>query len=334
MSDADLSTDAPPVLEPAPDAVEIEVDVAVPAPTAPPAGPTGWKYTLPGGLLRAARPRQWIKNVLVFAAPGAAGISLRPGNLLPIVGAFAAWCLVSSGTYLVNDAMDADADRLHPRKRLRAVASGVVPVNTARAIGLGLLVVGAGAPATWGAPGVTGLLALYALITLSYSLWLKEMAIVDLAAVASGFVLRAISGGVAAHVAISNWFLIVASFGSLFMVAGKRHAEHLDLREGRGAHRATLEEYSLGFLSYVRAVSSGVTITAYCLWAFEKAKLAGDPVLFQLSIIPFVMAILRYALLLDAGRGGAPEEVVLGDRTLQVLGLIWVALFAAGVYAA
>jgi decaprenyl-phosphate phosphoribosyltransferase len=160
------------------------------------------------------------------------------------------------------------------------------------------------------------------------------MAIVDLAAVASGFVLRAISGGIAAHVAISDWFLIVASFGSLFMVAGKRHAEHLDLREGRSAHRATLEEYSLGFLSYVRAVSSGVTIAAYCLWAFEKAKLAGDPVLFQLSIIPFVMAILRYALLLDAGRGGAPEEIVIGDRALQVLGLVWVALFAAGVYAA
>ena len=100
----------------------------------------------------------------------------------------------------------------------------------------------------WGAPGVAGILAIYAAITISYSLYLKEIAIVDLAAVASGFVLRAISGGVAAHVAISDWFLIVASFGSLFMVAGKRHAEHVDLREGRGAHRATLEEYSLGFL--------------------------------------------------------------------------------------
>jgi decaprenyl-phosphate phosphoribosyltransferase len=181
---------------------------------------------------------------------------------------------------------------------------------------------------------VTGLLALYAVITLSYSLWLKEIAVVDLAAVASGFVLRAISGGVAADVPISDWFLIVASFGSLFMVAGKRHAEHLDLREGRGSHRATLEEYSLGFLGYVRSVSSGIAITAYCLWAFEKADLADVPVLFQLSIIPFVLAILRYALLLDAGRGGAPEEVVLGDRHLQVLGLVWVGLFAAGVYAA
>jgi decaprenyl-phosphate phosphoribosyltransferase len=294
----------------------------------------GWKYTVPGGLLRAARPRQWIKNVLVFAAPGAAGIPVTPDHVVPLLGAFAAWCLVSSGTYLVNDALDAEADRLHPRKRLRPVAAGVVRIGTARLVGLTLLAAGVGAPAVWGAPGVTGLLALYAAVTLSYSLWLKEMAVIDLAAVASGFVLRAISGGVAAHVPISNWFLIVASFGSLFIVAGKRHAEHVDLRDGRGAHRSTLDQYSLAYLGYVRSVSSGVAITAYCLWAFEKAKVAPDPVLFQLSIIPFVLAILRYALLLDAGRGGAPEEVVLGDRALQVLGLVWMGLFAAGVYAA
>jgi decaprenyl-phosphate phosphoribosyltransferase len=350
MSDAELSTDTPPVVEPpAPPVVGPSAPSAgggsapapppapapAPAPERPPVVERDrWKYTLPGGLLRASRPRQWIKNVLVFAAPGAAGLSLTPEHVVPVLGAFAAWCLVSSGTYLINDAMDAEADRLHPRKRLRAVASGVVPVATAKAVGVAFLAIGAGAPALWGAPGVSGLLALYALITLSYSLWLKEIAIVDLAAVASGFVLRAISGGVAADVAISNWFLIVASFGSLFIVAGKRHAEHVDLREGRGAHRATLEEYSLNFLGYVRAVSSGVAIAAYCLWAFEKAKVANVPLLFQLSIIPFVMALLRYAMVLDAGRGGAPEDVVLGDRPLQVLGLIWVGLFAAGVYAA
>ena len=334
MSDAELSTDPPPLVEPPAPPVDAGAG-ATPAPEAAPVVERDrWKYTLPGGLLRASRPRQWVKNVLVFAAPGAAGLSLTVENVAPVLGAFAAWCLVSSGTYLVNDAMDAEADRLHPRKRLRAVASGVVPVGIAKAVGVVFLAVGAGAPAVWGAPGVTGLLALYAVITLSYSLRLKEIAIVDLAAVASGFVLRAISGGVAAGVPISDWFLIVASFGSLFIVAGKRHAEHVDLREGRGAHRATLEEYSLNFLSYVRSVSSGVAIAAYCLWAFEKARVADVPVLFQLSIIPFVMALLRYAMVLDAGRGGAPEDIVLGDRTLQVLGLVWVGLFAAGVYAA
>lgn len=333
MSDlGEVTSDAPPLVEPA-DVTAVDGPVVEPA--APPVVERpGWKHTVPGGLLRAARPRQWLKNVLVFAAPGSAGLAVTPENVLPVLGAFVAWCLVSSGTYLVNDSLDVEADRLHPRKRLRAVAAGVVSVKTARIVGLALLAVGVGAPAAWGAPGVTGLLALYAVITISYSLRLKEIAIVDLAAVASGFVLRAISGGVAADVPISDWFLIVASFGSLFMVAGKRHAEHLDLREGRGSHRATLEEYSLGFLGYVRSVSSGIAITAYCLWAFEKADVANVPVLFQLSIIPFVLAILRYALLLDAGRGGAPEEVVLGDRHLQILGLVWAGLFAAGVYAA
>ena len=332
MSEAELSADSPPIVEPP--APPVGTGTA-PATERPPAVERDrWKYTLLGGLLRASRPRQWVKNVLVFAAPGAAGLSLTVENVAPVLGAFAAWCLVSSGTYLVNDAMDAEADRLHPRKRLRAVASGVVPVGTAKLMGVAFLAIGAGAPAAWGAPGVSGLLALYAAITLSYSVWLKEIAIVDLAAVASGFVLRAISGGVAADVAISDWFLIVASFGSLFIVAGKRHAEHVDLREGRGAHRATLEEYSLNFLGYVRSVSSGVAIAAYCLWAFEKANVADVPVMFQLSIIPFVMALLRYAMVLDTGRGGAPEDVVLGDRPLQVIGLIWVGLFAAGVYAA
>jgi decaprenyl-phosphate phosphoribosyltransferase len=333
MSDpgSDLFSAAPPAAAPTADGPPL---AAVEPPPAVVVEPGGWKYTVPGGLARSARPRQWIKNVLVFAAPGAAGISITPRHLAPVIGAFAAWCLVSSGTYLLNDAMDVEADRVHPKKRRRPVAAGIVPVRVAQLVAAVLLAAGVGAPLVWGAPGVAGILAIYAAITISYSLWLKEMAIIDLAAVASGFVLRAISGGVAAHVAISDWFLIVASFGSLFMVAGKRHAEHVDLREGRGAHRATLEEYSLGFLGYVRSVASGVTILAYCLWAFEKAKVAGDPILFQLSIIPFVMAILRYALLLDAGRGGAPEEIVIGDRALQILGLVWVGLFAAGVYAA
>ena len=311
--------------------------LAQPGPGAPPSEvpvvePGGWKFTLAGGLLRTARPRQWLKNVLVLAAPGAAGIPIRPGTVAPILGAVAAWCLVSSGTYFLNDAMDVTADRLHPRKRLRAVAAGLVPVRTAKAMAVFLLAAGIGLPSAWGAYGVSAVIATYAAVTISYSLWLKDEPVIDLAAVASGFVLRAISGGIAAGVPISNWFLIVASFGSLFMVAGKRHAEHVDLRDDRGAHRATLAEYSLGYLRYVRSVSSSVAIAGYCLWAFEKADAAGGSFVFKLSIVPFVIAILRYGLLLDAGRGGAPEEVVLGDRTLQVLGLIWVALFAVGVY--
>jgi decaprenyl-phosphate phosphoribosyltransferase len=206
----------------------------------------------------------------------------------------------------------------------------------AKVVAVSLLALAVGSPFAWGAPGVACLLAAYAAITIAYSFWLKHEPVIDLAAVASGFVLRAISGGVAAGVPISNWFLIVASFGSLFMVAGKRHAEHVDLRDGptRVAHRATLEAYSPAFLRYVRTVASSVAITAYCLWAFEKAEAASSVgIAFQLSIIPFVLAIFRYALLLDAGRGDAPEDIVLSDRTLQILGVVWVAVFAVGVHA-
>jgi decaprenyl-phosphate phosphoribosyltransferase len=306
---------------------------AIPEP--PPLVETGWRSTLAGGLVRTARPKQWIKNVLVFAAPGAAGVAFEPATLVPVLATFLAWCLVSSGTYFLNDAVDVHADRHHPRKRYRPVAAGIFSAGAAKVIAVTLLAVAVGSPLVWGAPGVAGLLAAYAAITIAYSLWLKHEPVIDLAAVASGFVLRAISGGVAAGVPISNWFLIVASFGSLFMVAGKRHAEHVDLRDDttRIAHRATLEAYTPDFLRYVRTASSSVAITAYCLWAFEKAEAASSVgIAFLLSIIPFVLAIFRYALLVDAGRGDAPEDIVLSDRVLQLLGVVWVATFAAGVY--
>jgi decaprenyl-phosphate phosphoribosyltransferase len=151
--------------------------------------------------------------------------------------------------------------------------------------------------------------------------------------VAAGFVIRAIAGGIATNVEISDWFLIVAGGGSLFMVTGKRHAEQIELGDASGSHRSTLEEYSASFLSFVRAVAASVTVTAYCLWAFENAAHTGDETWFRLSIVPFVLAILRYAHVIEQGRGGAPEEIVLSDRVLQVLGLLWVLTFAIGVHA-
>ena len=162
----------------------------------------------------------------------------------------------------------------------------------------------------------------YLLQTVVYSVWLKHEAVLDLACVASGFVLRTIAGGVAVGVTISPWFLIVAGSASLFMVTGKRHAEMVELGEHAGGHRLTLDMYSRGFLSYVRAVASSVTVLAYCLWAFEKSATVGSPVWFELSIVPFVLGILRYALLLEQGRGGAPEELVLSDRVLLAMGAL------------
>jgi decaprenyl-phosphate phosphoribosyltransferase len=281
-------------------------------------------------LVRLARPKQWVKNVLVIAAPGAAGVLGEPTALARTAIAFLCFCLAASGTYFINDALDVDADRRHPTKRLRPVASGEVPVRTAVMGGILLIVasIALAFVARWPLAFIVGG---YLLQTMVYSLWLKHEAVLDLACVASGFVLRTIAGGVAVGVTISPWFLIVAGSASLFMVTGKRHAELVELGDGAIGHRRALEMYSRSFLNYVRAVASSVTVLAYCLWAFEKSSSVGSPLWFQLSIVPFVLGILRYALLLEQGGGGAPEDLVLSDRVLLLLGATWAVLFGIAV---
>jgi len=278
------------------------------------------------------RPRQWTKNVLVFGAPAAAGVLTHRTPLLDALAAFGVFCLAASGTYCVNDVVDRDADRRHPSKRDRPVASGRISVPVALATGTVLLAAALGASAAIGRPKLALVVAIYVGVTLAYSLWLKHEPILDIGAVAAGFVLRAIAGGVAARVPLSNWFLIVACFGSLFMVAGKREAEVGLLGEDGESHRATLGAYTPSFLRHVRTVASGVTMTGYCLWAFEKAQGSSGAIWFELSIVPFVLGVLRYSLLVDAGHGGAPEDVVLGDRRLQILGVALAVLVAVGVY--
>ena len=305
---------------------------ALPPDEGPPSPPLDVSRSQPGALIRTARPKQWIKNVLVFAAPGAAGVLSHGTALGHTLVAFAVFCLAASGTYFLNDVVDVAADRHHPTKARRPVASGALSPAVAQGAGAALVAIAialAGLAVSW---QLMVVVAIYVAVTLSYTLYLKHEPLLDLAGVAAGFVLRAIAGGVAASVPISQWFLIVASFGSLFMVAGKRSAEHDTLGDARGHHRATLAAYSLSYLRYIRTVTSSVTIAAYALWAFERQATAGAGNWSQLSIIPFTLAIFRYALLLDVGAGEAPEDIVLGDPTLIVLGAAWVAFFALGVY--
>jgi len=288
------------------------------------------------GLLRLARPRQWVKNVLVFAAPGAAGVLSHGHIALREAGGFGVFCAAAAGTYLLNDTLDAAADRHHPTKRFRPVAAGEVPVTVAATTGLVLLAASVGL-AWWLAGGHLALvIAIYASVSAAYSLRLKHEPVIDLACVSSGFILRAIAGGIIAGVSLSDWFLIVVSFGSLLVVAGKRSAEHAELGELRSVHRRALGAYPPTFLRSVRLIAAGITLTAYCLWAFERAHQIGvghHPIWFELSIVPFVMAVLYVELRFERGQGGAPEDLALGDRTLQVIGLVWALLFAVGVYA-
>lgn len=287
------------------------------------------------GVIRTARPKQWAKNVLVLAAPGAAGVLTHGGPLARSGYGLAMFCVVSSGTYFLNDALDVDADRRHPVKRHRPMAAGVLPVRAGMAIGTVLLAAGIGASAVVGWR-LSVVMAAYVAVQIGYSFYLKHQPVYDLAAVASGFVLRGIAGGVAAHVPVSEWFLIVLTFGSLLMVTGKRLAEQAELGHDRASHRSTLESYSPTFLRTVLGIAATGAILGYVLWAFDlqtrPRHYNADPIWFQLSIVPMILALLRYTYLVEGGRGARPEDLVFSERTLVALGAVWALLFGLGVY--
>ncbi len=286
------------------------------------------------GLLEAVRVRQWPKNGLVAAAPLAAGALFRPDVLLDTAVALAAFVLASSGTYLLNDVGDVDHDRLHPRKRHRPIARGDVPVPLATAVGVLLLVSAVLLPVLGAYYALAACVASYIVLTCLYSRWLKHEPVVDLAAVALGFLLRAMAGGLAAGLDLSPWFLTVASFASLYIVAGKRYSELVNLGDEGPKMRPCLQGYSASYLRFVWTITAAVLVAAYCLWAFEVAALPGMDVSapwLSFSVAPFVVGVLRYALTIDQGAAGAPEDILLSDRGLQVIGVVWLGVFTLGV---
>lgn len=282
------------------------------------------------GLIKAIRPRQWVKNVLVLAAPLAAGMIGERDVLLAAAVAFVAFSLAASGVYLVNDTRDVESDRAHPTKRYRPIAAGVVSPATAIATAV-VLLLAALAIAPLASAELLIVVAVYEVVQLAYCLGLKNQPVIDICIVASGFLIRAIAGGAAAELPLSQWFLLAAAFGSLFMVAGKRYAE-IRLAERTGAKiRKSLESYSASYLRFVWALSATVLIMTYGLWAFEIRERSGS-VWSVISMVPFVVAVLRYAVDVDEGNAGEPEEIALGDRVLQVLAVAWTASLLLAVY--
>ncbi|HWC83846.1 MAG TPA: decaprenyl-phosphate phosphoribosyltransferase [Pseudonocardiaceae bacterium] len=305
----------------------------VAAQPADPAAPASAKRTpaaMVRGVVRTARPKQWVKNVLVLAVPFLAAKINHPDVLRAAVIAFIAFCLAASAIYLINDAKDVEADRAHPTKRNRPIAAGIVPVPVALAVAVVLLLGGLGVSFAdnW---QLAVVIAVYEAVQLGYCFGWKHQPVIDLCIVASGFLLRSIAGGVAASLPMSEWFLLVTAFGSLFMVSGKRYAE-IRLFEETGAEiRASLRNYSASYLRFVWATSVAVMITTYGLWAFQIHQ-QSNSVWSIISMVPFVVAVLRYAVDVDRGKAGAPDEIVLRDRVLQVLGLAWVLTLAASFY--
>ena len=286
----------------------------------------------PHALIVLARPRQWVKNALVIAAPGAAGALGYDDVPVRVLVTCVAFCLLSAGVYALNDVRDRHEDRRHPRKFRRPVAAGELSPRDAPVVGVGGIACGL----IMGA-AVTPLVALvgvgYIAVTVSYSLIWRRVPLLDLAALAAGFVLRALAGGVAAPVGLSRWFVLVVTCAAVFVAAGKRLAEMLRAPSRGTQTRQVLRRYTVDALSRVLAIAGAGAVFAYCVWAFEVPDIDGIPWR-PLTIIPFCVCLLRYGALVRAGAGEAPEEILTADRTLALAGATWLLLFIISVNAA
>ena len=283
-------------------------------------------------LVKALRPKQWAKNVLVAAAPFAAGRLLEPSVAANVAVAFVAFCLASSAVYLLNDVRDAPKDRLHPEKKNRPIASGQVAPSTAVVLAVVALVASL-ALSTLAEPALLWVIVTYLVLQLLYVFWLKNQPVLDLAVIASGFLLRALAGGAATDIAISDWFLLVAGFGSLFVVAGKRYSElvTLEAEEGEvGQSRSSLLSYTSTYLRFVWTVAAAVTVMVYGLWVITVPRESTTATL--ISLVPFTLGLLVYALVIDSGKGGEPETAILRNPTLLALGALWVISLGVTLY--
>lgn len=281
------------------------------------------------GLVASMRPRQWIKNLLVIAVPLASGDLLSLPVIAKTLLAFVSMCAASAAVYLTNDLLDRHEDRLHPVKRDRPIAAGLVSVQLAGITAIALAVASLALPAVFGSPQLSLLILSYLLLQVVYVFWAKHQAVLDLACVAAGFVLRAVAGGVAVGIPTSTWFLTVTAASAMFVVAGKRYSELVT--QGVSGTRAGLAGYSEGYLRFVWGVSVGIAVVFYGLWAAELGN-GGSAMWARLSVIPFVLLLLRYARDVDSGTAEAPEDLVWGDRVLQGLALIWGSMFVLQVF--
>lgn len=276
------------------------------------------------GLVVSLRPRQWVKNLFVF---GGLVFSQRlfTASVWPALGAFAIFCALSGAIYLFNDVADRDKDRLHPSKRERPIASGLLAIPAALGSAIMLIVVGLAAAAALSPSFAVVALTYVGLLSL-YSVALKHVVIVDVLTVAIGFVLRAIGGALAIGVDISGWLLICTILIALFLALGKRRHEYLTLEGEAARHRPILAEYSAGLLDQMIAVVTASTVTAYALYTMSPETVAKFHTQLLPATLPFVLyGIFRYLYLLYRRQlGGNPSELLLNDRALLVNTVGWI----------
>ncbi len=283
-------------------------------------------------LLASLRPRQWVKNLFVFAGVIFSQQLLTP-RIWPALAAFAIFCGLSGSIYLFNDVADADKDRLHPAKRLRPIASGALPLGTA--VGFGVLLLAGCLAAAFALSPAFGLVSLsYGALLTAYSLWLKHIVIVDVLTVSMGFVLRAVAGAVAVDVEISGWLLICSILMALFLGLGKRRHEYRSLTGDAAAHRPILADYSEGFLDQMISVVTASTVTTYALYTMSPETVSKFHTRLLPLTLPFVLyGIFRYLYLMyRRDLGGNPSDLVVTDRGLLLDVLLWMLTTLAIIY--
>jgi 4-hydroxybenzoate polyprenyltransferase len=274
-------------------------------------------------LVVSLRPRQWVKNLFVFAGV-VFGQKLLTPALGAAFGAFVIFCGLSGAVYLLNDVADREQDRLHPEKRNRPVAAGRLSAGVAVMAAVVLIVVGLGASMLISARFALAALA-YVVLLSAYSAWLKHLVIVDVLVVAIGFVVRAVAGALAVQVAISGWLLICTILLALFLALGKRRHEVISLESAASQHRAILAEYSAALLDQMIAVVTASTVTAYALYTMSPETVAKFHTALLPATLPFVLyGVFRYLYLLyQRHLGGNPSDAVLRDRALLLNTLLW-----------
>lgn len=273
-------------------------------------------------LIKELRVRQWTKNLIIFAGLVFAKRLADPTALGLAIAAFTIFCLLSSVIYLINDILDIEADRRHPKKRFRPVAAGEITINQARTVAIGLMVIVL--PSSFLLNPAFGLVAcLYFINNLAYSLRLKHVVIIDVFLIAAGFVLRAIAGALVIQVEISPWFLLCTTLAALFLALTKRRHELVLLNSDAADHRRILQEYNTPLLESMVSVVTSSTVMAYSLYTFFAENLPRNHAM--MWTIPFVLyAVFRYLYLVyRRDEGGSPDEALVRDLPLLACILLW-----------
>jgi 4-hydroxybenzoate polyprenyltransferase len=288
----------------------------------------GWAVV--PALIVALRPRQWAKNGLLFVALAFTANVHQIPLLLAALAGFASFCALSSAGYLLNDIADVEADRMHPTKRFRPIAAGLLPVPLARVVAV-LLGIGGIAVAIALSPSFAALAIGYVVLTAAYSMTLKHVVLLDVFAIAAGFVIRAAAGAVAIDVPISPWLYTATMLGALLIALGKRRAEILALGERAAEHRQNLSGYTLELIDQMMIIVSSAAVVTYALYTFSAENMPRDHSM-MLTIPVVLYGLFRFMLLARQGSAGAPEDLLFKDRPLRITVLLWAGLALAILY--